>query len=159
MPRSGRFHVSLSYHSDSILTVRLRRRPRRICGVAAVGSPLIPYDVLLVDDQPEFLEVAQTILAGEPDVTVIGTATSGEEALTLVAALAPDMVVLDVQMPGMSGFEAARRIVASSPGVRIVLLSADGEPNYESFARSAGAVAFLTKKQFLVGGLGPVLGN
>jgi DNA-binding NarL/FixJ family response regulator len=140
------------------VTARLRRRRRRIC-VASARSPLIPHGVLLVDDQPEFLQVAQTLLADDPDVTVIGTASNGEEAIAMVAALAPDLVVLDVQMPGMSGFEAAKRMVAANPGLRIVMVSSDGEPGYELFARSAGAEAFLTKKQFLGDGLAPILGN
>jgi two-component system, chemotaxis family, protein-glutamate methylesterase/glutaminase len=142
-----------------MLIARYRQRRRRFCGVASARSPLIPHGVLLVDDQPEFLQVAQDLLAGNPDVTVIGTACNGEEAIALVAALAPDLVVLDVQMPGMSGFETAKRLVASSPGLRIVMVSSDGEPDYELFARSAGAEAFLTKKQFLGDGLAPILSN
>jgi CheY-like chemotaxis protein len=157
--RSGQVHVCDVYHSDSIAPARLRQRRRRICGVASARSPLIPHGILLVDDQPEFLEVAQAVLAANPDVTVIGTATSGEEAMQLVAALAPDLVVLDVQMPGMSGFETAKRMSRCHPTLRIVMISADGEPGYEAFARSAGAEAFLTKKQFLGDGLSPVLGS
>jgi DNA-binding NarL/FixJ family response regulator len=137
----------------------LRQRRRRICGVASARSPLIPHGIVLVDDQPEFLEVAQALLAANPDVTVIGTASSGEEALALVAALAPDLVLMDVQMPGMSGFEAAKRMATCHPTLRIVMISSDGEPGYEAFARSAGAEAFLTKKQFLGDGLAGVQGS
>ena len=139
------------------MPVGLRQRRRRICGVAAPRSPLIPHGVLIVDDQPEFLQVAECVLSGDANVSVIGTASSGEEAIALVTALAPDLVVLDVQMPGMSGFEAARRLVAENPGLRIVMLSADGEPGYEFFARQAGAEAFLTKKEFLDSGLRSLL--
>jgi DNA-binding NarL/FixJ family response regulator len=137
----------------------LRQRRRCICGVASARSPLIPHGIVLVDDQPEFLEVAQALLSANPDVTVIGTASSGEEALALVAALAPDLVLMDVQMPGMSGFEAAKRMATCHPTLRIVMISSDGEPGYEAFARSAGAEAFLTKKQFLGDGLAGVLGS
>jgi CheY-like chemotaxis protein len=135
----------------------LRQRRRRICGVAANRSPLIPHGVLIVDDQPEFLQVAECVLARDEHVSVLGTAASGEEAIAMVTALVPDLVLMDVQMPGMSGFEAARRLAAECPGLRIVMLSADGEPGYEFFARQAGAEAFLTKKEFLDSGLRSVL--
>lgn len=125
--------------------------------MSAARSPLIPHGVLLVDDQPEFLHAAECVLSRQPEVSVIGTATSGEDAMAMVAALAPDMVVMDIQMPGMSGFEAARRMAAECPGLRIVMISADGEPGYEAFARQAGAETFLTKKEFLDGGLMAVL--
>jgi two-component system invasion response regulator UvrY len=139
--------------------VGLRQRRRRICGVANPRSPLIPHGVLLVDDQPEFLQVAECVLAHLPEISVIGTAGTGEEGIAMVVALAPDLVVMDVQMPGMSGFEAARRMVAQCPGLRIVMISADGEPGYELFARQAGAAGFLTKKEFLDGGLRTLLKN
>lgn len=139
------------------MPVGLRQRRRRICGVAAPRSPLIPHGVLIVDDQPEFLRVAECVLAGDERVSVIGTAGSGEEAIAMVTALAPDLVVMDVQMPGMSGFEAARRMVVDWPDLRIVMISADGEPGYEHFARQAGAEAFLTKKEFLDSGLRSLL--
>src|SRR5207237_622883 len=96
-------------------------------------------------------------LACNPELTVIGTAANGDEAIVMVGALAPDLVVMDVQMPGMSGFEAARRMIAECPGLRIVMISSDGEPGYELFARQAGAEAYLTKKEFLDGGLGSLL--
>ncbi len=135
-----------------------RFRTRRICPISTPGRAFIPLGVLVVDDQPEFLEVAQAILAERADVTVIATASSGDEAVVLVRALAPDLVVLDVQLPDFSGFETARRMIACSPGLRVVMVSGDGEPGYEAFARSAGAEAFLTKKQFLRDGLSSVLG-
>ena len=97
------------------------------------------------------------ILSGDPNLTVLGTASNGEDAIGLVEALAPDVVLLDVQMPGLNGFETARRMAECSPGVRIVMISADGEPGYETFARAAGAEAFINKKQFLGEGLAGVL--
>ena len=137
----------------------MRGRTARVCAMSPLRSALIPHGILLVDDQPEFLQIAQVLLAARPDVTVIGTASNGEEAIGLVRALAPDVVVLDVQMPGMSGFETARRMVACSPGLRIVMVSSVGEPGYEAFARSAGAEVFLTKKEFLRDGLESLLGT
>jgi CheY-like chemotaxis protein len=135
----------------------VRRRFARICLPTQPPGAAIPHGILLVDDQPEFLELAQAALAVQPDVTVIGTATGGEEGIRLAAALAPDVVVLDVQMPGLSGFDTARRMVAASPGLRIVLVSDDGEPGYAECARAAGAEAFLTKKQLLGDGLAGLL--
>ena len=156
--RSDALHPEQAADRATMPSASIRRRLRRICVVSPNRSALIPHGVLLVDDQPEFLQVAQALLAGQPDLSVIGTATSGEEAIRLVTALAPDVVVLDVQMPGLSGFETARRMVACSPGLRIVMVSADGEPDYPRFARSAGAEAFLTKKELLAGALPPLLG-
>ncbi len=103
--------------------------------------------VLLVDDQPEFLALARMLLSGHPDLTVIGEATSCDGALALLPTLLPDAVILDVQLTEMSGFEAARRLADAAPGLRLILVSAYGDPQYEQLARAAGAIAFLPKKE------------
>ena len=84
---------------------------------ATDAPPLTPRAVLLVDDQPDFLRLARELLDGHAGIRVVGEVTSGEEALALVPALAPDVVVLDVEMPRMHGFEAARRLRAAAPGL------------------------------------------
>jgi len=103
--------------------------------------------VLVVDDQPEFLTLARALLSGHPDLIVIGEATSCDGALALLPSLSPDGVILDVQLSGMNGFEAARRLADASPGLRLIMVSAYGDPQYEQLARAAGAVAFLPKKE------------
>lgn len=104
------------------------------------------HSLLLVDDQPAFLRLARTLLHGHSDLAVLGEATSTEEALALLPILRPKVVILDVQMPGLNGFQAARRLLAAAPELRIILVSALGNPQYEPLARAVGAVAFLPKK-------------
>jgi DNA-binding NarL/FixJ family response regulator len=101
--------------------------------------------VLVVDDQPEFLRAARALLAGDPRLVVVGEAPSGREALALLAALAPDVVILDVQMPGMTGFETAQALRALAPDVRLLLTSNLEVPAYRATAGRLGA-AFLPKK-------------
>jgi two-component system invasion response regulator UvrY len=103
--------------------------------------------VLLVDDQPEFLSLARALLSGHPDLIVIGEATTCDGALALLPSLSPDVVILDVQLLGMSGFEAAKRLADASPGLLLIMVSAYGDPQYEQLALAAGALAFLPKKE------------
>jgi two-component system, NarL family, invasion response regulator UvrY len=79
--------------------------------------------VLTVDDQPIFLRAARQLIAETPGFAQVGAATSGPEAVDMAAALHPDLVLLDVRMPGMDGFETARRIVALDARVVVVLVS------------------------------------
>jgi two-component system NarL family response regulator len=116
------------------------------------------YSIVVVDDEPSFLDVAQSVLSQYPGVTVVGTATSGEQALELYSALRPEFVIMDVQMPGMNGFETARRLRQEAADVRVLIISAHDEPQYEAIARDAGAEAFMTKKAFLSDGMSRFLG-
>lgn len=102
--------------------------------------------LLLVDDQPEFRLLARLLLDGQPGVQVIGEAASGEEALELVPRLRPQVVLLDVQMGGMNGFETARRLMDLVPSLRIIITSSDEDPTYEALAQAAQALGFLPKK-------------
>jgi len=77
-------------------------------------------NVVVVDDEPSFLDVARSVLSQYAGVTVVGTATSGEQAIEVALNLRPELVILDVQMPGMSGFEAARRLRREAADVRVV---------------------------------------
>jgi DNA-binding NarL/FixJ family response regulator len=109
--------------------------------------------IVVVDDEPSFLDVALSVLSQHPGVTVVGTATSGEQALELYSTLRPEVVIMDVQMPGMNGFEAARRLRRQGAGVRVLIVSAHDEPQYEAIARAAGAEGFMTKKALLSNGI------
>jgi DNA-binding NarL/FixJ family response regulator len=109
--------------------------------------------IVVVDDEPAFLDVARSLLSQLPGVTVVGTATSGEQALELYSSLRPEVVIMDVQMPGMSGFEVARRLIRQGAAVRVLMMSAHDEPQYEAIARAAGAEGFMTKKAFLSDGI------
>jgi DNA-binding NarL/FixJ family response regulator len=79
--------------------------------------------VLSVDDQPSFLELLGEVLAATDHLEAMGQADSGELGVVLARALEPDMVMLDVRMPGLGGIEAARLIKADRPSVVIVLVS------------------------------------
>ncbi len=103
--------------------------------------------VLLVDDQPMLRTGFRLIFASEPDIEVIGEAGDGEVALTQVAALRPDVVLMDIRMPRMDGVEATRRIVTehASHGVRVLILTTYDLDEYVVEALRAGASGFLLK--------------
>src|SRR5690625_4170656 len=102
--------------------------------------------VVLVDDQPLLREGIATILQAQADITVVGQASSGAEALEVVARTNPDVVCMDVEMPEMNGLEATRRIVGERPsGPRVLMLTTFNREDYLLEARRAGASAFLLK--------------
>jgi PAS domain S-box-containing protein len=102
--------------------------------------------VLLVDDHHMVREGLRTVLKGYPDLEIIGEAADGEEAVALVERLQPDVVVMDVNMPKMSGIEATSRIKARFPRLRVVGLSVNaGADNQEAMSR-AGADGLTTKE-------------
>jgi len=104
-----------------------------------------PVRVLVVDDQTLFREALTTLLEARPEVEVVGAAADGAEALELVAALAPEVVLMDLRMPVLDGVGTTRRLRAESPEVRVVVLTTfDGDD--EVFpALHAGAVGYLLK--------------
>jgi DNA-binding NarL/FixJ family response regulator len=99
--------------------------------------------VLLVDDHAIVREGVRQILDHEPDIKVVGEADSGEAALDLLKRTQPNVVLLDVRMPGIGGVETARKITSSFPEVRVLMLSAYGEFVVE--ALRAGASGYLLK--------------
>ena len=105
------------------------------------------YGLLVVDDQAAYLRLATELLERDPALRVVGVATSGEEALVRLQELKPHALLVDVHLPGASGFETARRAVQQMPGLQVVLFSAVEEPEYEALARAVGAAGFLSKKR------------
>ena len=101
--------------------------------------------VLLVDDQDLIRTGFTMILDAEDDIDVVGEARDGAEALRQVAALQPDVVLRDVQMPGVDGIEAPRSIVEAHADTRIVILTTFDDDQYLFDALSAGASGFLLK--------------
>lgn len=103
--------------------------------------------VLLVDDHRMMREGLQRIIEEEDDLTVVGEASDGEEAVKLAQETYPDVIIMDVNMPGMNGIEATREIISEAPQVRVIGLSFQEEKNVAEAMRSAGASAYLTKSE------------
>ena len=101
--------------------------------------------LVLVDDQPSVRQGLRMRLTLEPDITVIGEASSGREAMTLVQQHAPDIVLMDVEMPEMDGIQAAAALRASTPQSAVVMLSIHDDGSTRARAQAAGASAFVTK--------------
>jgi DNA-binding NarL/FixJ family response regulator len=101
--------------------------------------------VLLVDDQPLLRMGFTLVLQDEPDLEVVGEASDGAEAVAQVAALRPDVVLMDVRMPGTNGIEATRQIVASGSDARVLILTTFDLDEYAFAALREGASGFLLK--------------
>ncbi|MDT0165224.1 response regulator transcription factor [Actinotalea sp. AC32] len=101
--------------------------------------------VLLVDDQALLRMGFALVLDAEDDLEVVGEAGDGATAVTQVAALRPDVVLMDVRMPGMNGIEATRRVVEAHPGTRVLILTTFDLDEYAFAALRAGASGFLLK--------------
>ncbi|WNB86167.1 response regulator transcription factor [Cellulomonas sp. ATA003] len=101
--------------------------------------------VLLVDDQALLRVGFRLVLESEPDLEVVGEAADGRVALEQVGALAPDVVLMDIRMPGMDGIEATRHIVAEHPASRVLVLTTFDVDDLAFAALRAGASGFLLK--------------
>ncbi|PZG21287.1 DNA-binding response regulator [Micromonospora craterilacus] len=101
--------------------------------------------VLLVDDHAPFRAGLRALLATSPDIEVCGEAASGEEALAVLARLQPDVVLLDLTMPGMGGIAATERLVRMSPHVRVLILSMADDDDSVFAALRAGARGYVLK--------------
>jgi two-component system invasion response regulator UvrY len=114
-------------------------------GALGTGSRLVR--VLMVDDQPLFRNAARAVIGATAEFESVAEVPSGEDALALVAALRPDVALVDVSLPGIDGFETSRRLAAAHPLVLVVLLSAEDDPHLRASAGSCGAGAFLRKQE------------
>jgi two-component system, NarL family, invasion response regulator UvrY len=112
-----------------------------------------PVTVLAVDDQEIFRRAARSLIAATPGFEQVGEASSGAEALTLAANLRPDLVLVDVRMPGMDGLETARRLADSEPDAIVVLISVGEVSELPSSIASVGAAAFMRKRDLSTGSL------
>ena len=101
--------------------------------------------LLIADDQALVRGALGALLELEADLTVIGMASDGAEALRLAEELRPDVCLMDVQMPGMDGVEATRRIREASPQTRILVVTTFARPGYLRSALDAGASGFIVK--------------
>jgi DNA-binding NarL/FixJ family response regulator len=111
------------------------------------GSPRIEMlRLLIVDDEPAVRKGLQMRFASETDLVVVGEATSGEEALVMVGALRPDVVLMDVELPRMDGIEATRALHTTFPRLPVVMLSVHDDKQTQGRALTAGAFRFVTKR-------------
>ena len=104
-----------------------------------------PVRVLLVDDQALFREALATLLGVRPEITVVGEAANGAEALDRAAELASDVVLMDLHMPVLDGVAAARRLSVEQPAVRVLALTTFDDDEDVFSALRAGAVGYLLK--------------
>jgi two-component system, NarL family, invasion response regulator UvrY len=104
--------------------------------------------VLTVDDQVVFRDAARDVISATDGFESVGDAGTGEEALAAVERLRPDLVLLDVRMPGCGGIEAARRITAAHPETVVVLISIEDSDEFSEGAHTAGAAALVRKQDF-----------
>jgi DNA-binding NarL/FixJ family response regulator len=101
--------------------------------------------VLLAEDHAVVREGTRQIVEADPSIEVVGEAADGVEAVALASRLRPDVVLLDVHMPGLNGIEATRRMIADAPDARILILSAYDDEDYVSAALDAGASGYMLK--------------
>jgi DNA-binding NarL/FixJ family response regulator len=117
--------------------------------MASVLPPASPNQnrirVLIVDDAPQVRRDLCQVLELTGLIEVVAEASNGQDAMRLVAEAAPDVVVMDLEMPGMDGFEATRLIRAQGPAPRFVILSVHADPEDIERARAAGADDFVVK--------------
>lgn len=104
-----------------------------------------PLRVLLVDDHPMVRRGLRALLESVPDAEVVGEADSGERAVELARELTPDVVVMDLAMPGVGGVEATRRITAERPGTGVLVLTMHTDDDSVFAAMRAGARGYLVK--------------
>ncbi|MEV8285903.1 response regulator transcription factor [Streptomyces niveus] len=110
-----------------------------------------PVRVVLADDQPLIRSGLRVLIADHPDLDVVGEAGTGAQAVRLVRELRPDVVVMDIRMPGMDGIEATGLITAGPEPARVVVLTTFDDDEYVYAALRAGASGFLIKDMSLEG--------
>ncbi|HIY51721.1 MAG TPA: response regulator transcription factor [Candidatus Olsenella avicola] len=111
--------------------------------------------VVIADDDAVVVESLRIVLDAQPDIEVVGCGTDGADAVRLAADSAPDIVLLDIQMPGMDGLSAAERILAAPVPPRVVFLTTFSDDEYIVRALALGAAGYLIKQD--VAGVAPAL--
>jgi two-component system invasion response regulator UvrY len=111
-----------------------------------MSAPADAMSVLIVDDQAPFRSVARTVVSMTSGFEVVGEAETGEDAVAAVADLSPSLVLMDINLPGINGIEATRRIRAGNGGTKVILLSTYTETDLPADARNCGALAYVHKE-------------
>jgi DNA-binding NarL/FixJ family response regulator len=109
----------------------------------------MPLTLLIADDNDLFVNALEGLLERESSIRVVARAANGEAAAQLADELGPDVVLMDLSMPNVDGFEATARILEASPGTAVVVLTGSDDPVDRERARRAGAVGYVTKDRIL----------
>ncbi len=104
-----------------------------------------PIRILIADDHPLFRDGLRALLASVPDTEVIGEVATGEDAIAQATALQPDLILMDIQMPGVNGIEATRRILQASPHIGVIVLTMFEDNDSVFAAMRAGARGYILK--------------
>jgi len=117
---------------------------------ADLENDLVPdlVPVLIVDDQAPFRRAARAVVSMTAGFEVVGEAESGEAAVTMADDLAPELVLMDINLPGINGIEATRRITAAHPGTVVLLLSTYQDADLPADAGDCGAARYVHKEEF-----------
>src|SRR5207249_10062929 len=101
--------------------------------------------ILIADDHPLFRDGMHGLLDSVPDTEVVGEATTGAEAMALAGTLQPDVILMDIKMPGLNGIEATRQILYTSPHIAVLVVTMLEDDDYVFAAMRAGARGYLVK--------------
>lgn len=107
----------------------------------------VAVNVLVVDDQAPFRAAERAVLSRLPGFALVAEAASGEEAIELAGTLAPDLVLMDINMGEIDGIEATRRITAAQPATKVILVSTYTLEELPAGARTSGAVGYVNKDE------------
>lgn len=104
---------------------------------------------LIVDDNADFRRRLKEFLASEPDIEVVGEAADGQDAILKARELKPDVVLMDVRMPGTNGLDATRQLKDEMPEVKVIMLSRFDLQEYREAAKASGASGYVIKKSLI----------